>query len=71
MQIEQLGRILSDNLAKASPTDRVTTIHLFGIVYAKDIGSAAAHVAVAAGIEPSYGTEIRKGMKLSKFVTIR
>ena len=71
MQIEELGRILADKLAKASPSDRVAAIHLFGIEYADKIGSAATHVAVAAGIEQSYGTEIRKGMKLSKFVTLR
>jgi 5-methylcytosine-specific restriction protein B len=71
MQIERLGKLLAADLANAGDRDRAVTIHLFGIRYANDIGNAATQVAIAAGISPKYGTEIRKGMKLAKYVQPR
>ena len=71
MQIDRLGKILEANLKKARPRDRAVTIHLFGIEHANDIGSGATQVAIAAGISPKYGTEIRKGMKLAQFVRLK
>lgn len=71
MQVERLGQLLKQELAKAADRDRAATIHLFGIRYADEIGSAATRVAEAAEISPKYGTEIRKGMKLAKYVEIK
>ncbi len=70
MQIERLGAILKADLVKAAPRDRAVTIHLFGIRHARDIGTGATQVAIAADISPKYGTEIRKGMKLAKHVSL-
>lgn len=49
-------------------------IHLFGIKYGKEIkesGSTFKEVAKAAKINDSYATEISKGAKLAKFVTVK
>lgn len=70
MQTEKLGKILADAVAKAPKGDIAVTIHLFGIRYADEIGSSANQVAIAAGISEKYGTELRKGMKLAKHVTV-
>lgn len=71
MRVDDLGKKLAADLAAAGPSDRAVTIHLFGIKYADHIGSAATQVAIAAGISEKYGTEIRKGMKLSRFVSLK
>jgi len=71
MRVDELGKILAAKLEAAKPTYRATTIHLFGIEYADQIGSAATQVAISAGIGEPYGTEIRKGMKLAEFVTLK
>lgn len=71
MRIDDLGKKLADDLRRAGPSDRAVTIHLFGIKHASEIGSAATQVAIAAGISEKYGTEIRKGMKLAKFVSLK
>ena len=70
MQIEKLGKLLAEAVAKAPKGDITITIHLFGIRYADEIGSSANQVATAAGISEKYGTELRKGMKLAKHVTV-
>ncbi|MBR2171849.1 hypothetical protein [Sphingopyxis sp.] len=70
MQIEKLGKLLAEAVAKAPKGDIAVTIHLFGIRYADEIGSSANQVATAAGISEKYGTELRKGMKLAKHVTV-
>ena len=71
MQIERLGKLLADAVAKAAKGDIAVTIHLFGIQYANEIGSSANQVAIAAGISEKYGTELRKGMKLARYVTLK
>ena len=71
MNTEQLGKMLAADLKSAQAGDRAVTVHLFGIKYASEIGSAANDVAIAAGISAKYGTEIRKGMKLARFVSIK
>lgn len=70
MQIDKLGKLLADAVAKAPKGDIAVTIHMFGIRYADEIGSSANQVAIAAGISEKYGTELRKGMKLAKYVTL-
>ncbi|MFZ5725000.1 MAG: HTH-like domain-containing protein [Pseudomonadota bacterium] len=35
------------------------------------MGSSASQVAIAAGISEKYGTELRKGMKLARYVTLK
>ena len=71
MQISQLAKILSERVARAGKGERVTQIHLFGIEYADEIGSAANQVVAASEIDNSYATEVRKGMSLAKYVQLR
>jgi 5-methylcytosine-specific restriction protein B len=71
MQVGRLGELLAEAVRTAAKGDTAVTIHLFGIRYADEIGSSANQVAIAAGISEKYGTELRKGMKLAKFVTLR
>ena len=71
MNENELGRILGDMYNHAEDGEKVTMIHLFGIKYAEEIresGIAAKDIAEAAKIQPSYGTEISKGVRLSRYV---
>lgn len=54
MQIEQLGQKLKEAVISAPKGDIAVTIHLFGIRYAAEIGTAANQVAAAAGISEKY-----------------
>lgn len=71
MQISQLAKILSERVSKAEKGERVTQIHLFGIEFADEIGSAANQIVDASEIDNSYATEVRKGMRLAKYVQLR
>jgi len=54
--------------------DHVVMIHLFGIKYAREIaaaGVACKTIAIAAGINESYGTEIRKALRLAEYVDVK
>ncbi len=52
--------------------DQATQVHLFGIKYAQEIdGMPLKEIAARAGISENYGTEIRKGVKLAKYVVVR
>jgi hypothetical protein len=71
MNENELGRILGDMYNNAEEGEKVTMIHLFAIKYANEIresGIAAKDIAEAAKIQPSYGTEISKGVRLSRYV---
>lgn len=51
---------------------KVVAIHLFGIRYAGQLeGKSCNEVVVRAGIQESYATEIRKGMNLAQYVSVR
>ena len=44
----------------------------FGIKYAKDLADLDIKAVVkVAGLSESYGTEVRKGMKLARYVTLK
>ena len=67
---------LADQLRRAYDTaeegKKVVAIHLFGIRCANDLeGVSCKEVAIKAGIQESYGTEIRKGANLAEYVSIR
>ena len=48
---------------------KAVSVHLFGIRYAHEIdGMPLQEIAVRAGISKNYGTEIRKGINLSRYV---
>lgn len=50
-------------------TDKAVAVHLFGVRYAREIdGMPLQEIAVRAGISKNYGTEIRKGINLARYV---
>ena len=72
MRIDEAGRILAEMYRDAEEGEKVAAIHLFGIRYASEIQNIPAkEIAVAANLPVSYGTEIRKRIKLSRYVVIR
>lgn len=74
MTLQKLGQKLKEMYFESKEGEAVVMIHLFGIRYASEIresGESMKAIAVAAGIQESYGTEISKGVKLSKFVNMK
>lgn len=56
----------------AFPGEKVLQIHLFGIKYAEDLADLDVKAVVeAAGVHESYDTEVRKGMRLARHVTLK
>jgi hypothetical protein len=69
MTLQELGNTLNEMYFNAEHGETVAMIHLFGVKYAKEIrelGASKRDIAMAAGIPVSYGTEISKGVKLSR-----
>ena len=72
MQEVELANLLKRAVRNAPRRQIVVSIHLFGIRYAEALRWVSLPALVeAAGISPSYATEIRKGMNLSDFVVLR
>ncbi|WP_437368357.1 HTH-like domain-containing protein [Maribacter litoralis] len=74
MDLQELGRKLHDMYHNAPKGDAVAMIHVFGITYANEINMgrySKQDIAIKAGIQKSYGTEISKGIKLAKYVTVK
>lgn len=72
--LQKLSEKLNEMYFSAMDGEAVAMIHLFGIKYASDIQEleeSKRSIAKAAGIPESYGTEISKGVKLSKYVTVK
>ena len=71
MNADELGRILREMYDKPSHVSKTTSIHMFGITYCDEIegaGLSGAEILRASGLQPSYLTELHKGMRLSRFV---
>ncbi|MBT2761253.1 hypothetical protein J7E85_08360 [Paenibacillus sp. ISL-20] len=71
MNVSELGRILGDMYNKAPHGDQVAKIHLFGVKYADVIlrnNLSVKDIVARSGINPSYATEVSKGIKLSVYV---
>jgi len=74
MPLEPLGKPLHDAYFNVREGEKVTMIHLFGIRYADEIklcGASRRDLAITAGIQESYATEISKGVRLAQYVTVR
>jgi hypothetical protein len=74
MTLQELGKKLHEMYFDSVDGEAVAMIHLFGIMYAVEIQNSRESkkaIAKAAGIQESYGTEISKGVKLSKYVTAK
>jgi len=71
---EELAKKLKDMYFNSADGENVLSIHLFGIKYAKEItdsGGSPSNIAKLAGVPETYGVEINKGRKLSKYVTLK
>lgn len=74
MPLETLGKPPHNAYINALEGEKVTMIHLFGIRYADEIercGASCKDIAIKAGIQESYATEISKGVRLAKYVTVK
>ena len=72
MQIGEASKILAQMYRGALPGEKVVAVHLFGIMNADQIRNIPAkQIAVRADLPESYGTEIRKGINLAKYVEVR
>ncbi|HZF43122.1 MAG TPA: hypothetical protein VEZ48_06910 [Sphingomonadaceae bacterium] len=71
MKISDLAERLAAEYSKALSRDKVLTIHLFGIRYADQIGTAANQVIEVSGLPKTYAVELRKAMKIAAYVTLR
>ncbi|MCB2313457.1 hypothetical protein LGL55_20470 [Clostridium tagluense] len=71
MTENELGRILKEMYDNAPAGYKVANIHLFGGKYASIIlgnNFKATEIIHDSGLNPSYATEVSKGVKLSKYV---
>jgi calcineurin-like phosphoesterase family protein len=74
MTTMELAEILGKMYGEAPKGEAVAMIHLFGIKHAQDIRDAGASIddiVHAAGLKPSYRTEVQKGVNLAKYVQPR
>lgn len=73
MNEEQAARILHQTYIQAeADRNQTTAIHLFGIRYADELAELSIReILERANMPASYITEIRKGMRLAAYVTIR
>ena len=73
MNETELAQILRSMHRNAPYGEQTTAIHLFGIRYAAELN--APHVSierlvVLSEVGRTYGTEVRKGMRLAKYVNL-
>ena len=68
----QLSNTLKERYDRAAEGDAVLVIHLFGIEFATELeGVNLQELAETATGHRSYGTEIRKGVRISEYVTLK
>ncbi|NQZ90968.1 MAG: hypothetical protein HRT97_01355 [Moritella sp.] len=74
MQASELAQILKTMYVDSKDGEAVAMVHLFGIKYKDQIKScdiSPVNIAKLAGISEKYGTEINKGCKLAKYVSVK
>jgi hypothetical protein len=70
--VSDIINALKRAIEAAPKGDKVVTIHLFGIQHAERLdGMNLQDIAERAGIGKSFGTELRKGVRLSEYVQVR
>ena len=68
----QLAEILKERYTSAEKREMVTAIHLFGVEFADRLDGVSINDVAELGTgHRSYGTEIRKGIRLSKYVSLK
>jgi hypothetical protein len=71
MTENELGKVLKGMYDKAPRGYQVANIHFFGVKYAETIlknNFRINKIISASGLNPSYSTEVSKGIKLSEYV---
>lgn len=74
MTLTELSRELRTMYDNGGYKGKVVSIHLFGIKYADQIersGVTAKDIVIAAQLPESYHTEVHKGMRLARYVSIK
>ena len=72
MSVEEAADLLGNMYENAPRGEQVTSIHVFGIIYADAIRSMPKkELAKRAGICESYYTEISKGIRLAEHVQLK
>lgn len=72
MNVDEAARRLKAMYEKASEGDKAVSIHLFGIECAEELKDLPLNeIVIRAGVPDSYRTEIRKGIRLAQYVTLK
>ena len=75
LAIEEAAELLARDHDFAEGGGKSIAIHLFGVKHAEDLKHLSVHeleeVAAQAGLSKSYGTELRKMIRLSEFVQVK
>ena len=72
MEPQELADILSHWYRNAPDGRKTAMIHLFGIVYADEIGKSANKVVLLSELKGHpYGDLVRTGMHLAEYVTVK
>lgn len=74
-RIKRLGELLRDLHRSFPAGDKTVAVHLFGIRHGPEMRDLARSdldaIAVAAGLKTTFGSELRKMVKLSEFVVAK
>ncbi|MDF3361104.1 hypothetical protein HLM50_08505 [Sulfitobacter sp. Ks41] len=72
MRTADLANTFADRYHNAAERQVVVSIHLFGIEFAEQLkGQNIQEICKLARVPKSYGTEIRKGMRLAPHVELK
>ena len=71
MAPEELADILDRMYRCASRDDQVMMVHLFGIRYADEIGKSASEIVRLSELPDRYDTQVRRGVRLARYVSLR
>ena len=72
MTVGEAAAVLERMYKDAPQGEKLTCLFLFGIIYADDLAALSVRDVVReAGVRPTYYTEIRRGIKLAKYVQIK
>ena len=70
--MSDIVEVLKRAIAVAPKGNKVVTIHLFGIQHSERLdGMNLQDLAEQAGIGKSFGTELRKGVRLAEYVQVK
>ena len=72
MTIAEPATILRDRYHNTADRQVALSIHFFGIEFARQLaGHSIEEILLRADVPRSYGTEVRKGIRLAEFVELK